>query len=390
MLRTIRHLALPLVSGLMVSAASAPLAAQSATLLQLQAGAQLGDRFKADSGGGFVAYGLVKDAGSTSACASQIPAMGAGTRFMWYPCRGSVRFGRVPAGQTNWDDANMHDFSFAGGDQVVAKGLGSFAYGEQVTVSGTVGVGFGYDVTVSGTAGFAAGANNKCSGFACVAIGFTNNAAGEGSVAIGYRNSATGNYTMALGYRASNNGHKGTFAWGDFSTTDSVRNQADNEFRIRAAGGVKLRTGPKSNDAPGVNGNTGCDLPSGSGSWSCASSRYVKENVAEVDGQDVLEKLHTIPVTTWNYIAEGKQVRHMGPFAQDFYSAFQLGTDSASIGMIDINGVNLAAIKALEERTAELKSAQAALEAKSHRLDLLEARLARLEKLSGGTSNERK
>jgi len=49
--------------------------------------------------------------------------------------------------------------------------------------------------------------------------------------------------------------------------------------------------------------------------------------------------------------------------------------------MIDINGVNLAAIKALEQRTAELQAAQAALEAKSERLDQLEARVARLEKL---------
>jgi hypothetical protein len=88
-----------------------------------------------------------------------------------------------------------------------------------------------------------------------------------------------------------------------------------------------------------------------------------------------------MPVTTWNYIAEGKDVRHMGPFAQDFYAAFQLGTDSTSIGMIDINGVNLAAVKALAERTAELKAAQAALDEKVRRIDELEERVARLERV---------
>jgi hypothetical protein len=225
---------------------------------------------------------------------------------------------------------------------------------------------------------------------ACVAIGWGNNADGEGAVAIGYRNTANGYHAVALGHRASSNGHAGTFTFGDWSTTDSVRNQADNEFRVRAKGGIALRTSDKSNDAPGVNGNTGCDLPSGSGSWSCASSRYVKENVADVDGDDVLTKVRDIPVTTWNYIAEGKQVRHMGPFAQDFYAAFGLGTDSASIGMIDINGVNLAAIKALEERTVALKAAQTALEAKSQRLDQLEERVARLEKLLGKQSHNRR
>jgi hypothetical protein len=381
MLRTIRHFVLPLVSIVTLSTAAAPLAAQSATLLQLQAGNQLGDRFKADSAGGFVAFGYVRDVGNSTGCASQIPATGAGTRFMWFPCRGSVRFGRVPNGGINWDDANMDDFTFAGGNQVTASGYGAFAYGDQVLVSSTVGVGFGSAVTVSGTAGFSAGASNKCTGFACTAIGFTNHAGGQGSVALGYRTSAAGDYTVALGYRASSSTHSGTFVWGDESTTDSVRNQADNEFRIRAAGGIALRTTKFANTAPGVGGATGCDLPAGSGSWSCASSRYVKENFADVDGEDVLSKVSAMPVTTWNYIAEGKQVRHMGPVAQDFYAAFGLGTDSASVGMIDINGVSLAAIKALEERTAELKAAQAALEAKSQRLDQLEERVARLEKL---------
>jgi len=167
---------------------------------------------------------------------------------------------------------------------------------------------------------------------------------------------------------------------GDQSTTDSVRNQANNEFRVRAAGGIKLRTSTAANAAPGTAGNTGCDLPAGSGSWSCASSRDVKENVDEVDGEGVLAKLHDVPVTTWNYITEGREVRHMGPFAQDFYAAFELGTDSTSIGMIDINGVNLAAIKALEQRTSELRAAQAALDERTRRLEHMEHRVAQLEK----------
>jgi len=372
--RTIRNFALPLVTGLTVSAA-APLAAQSATLLQLQAGSQLGDRFRVDSTGGFAAFG------SMGNCSPVAPA-GAGMRLVWSPCKGAFRAGQVDvASPTDWDDANIGYFSWAGGHQTIASGTPSFAFGDQVKVTSIAGVGFGSTVTVTGVAGFSAGASNKCTGFGCVAVGAFNNAGGQGSVALGYRVFASADYAFALGHRASNHGYSGTFVWGDASTTDSVRNQAKNEFRVRAAGGIALRTSMNASNAPGVNGNTGCDLPAGSGSWSCASSRYVKENVADVDGEDVLTKVRDIPVTTWNYIAEGKQVRHMGPFAQDFYAAFGLGTDSASIGMIDINGVNLAAIKALEQRTAELQAAQAALEAKSERLDQLEARVARLEKL---------
>src|SRR4051812_39385222 len=145
--------------------------AQSATLLQLRSGAVLGDRFRVDSSGAFVAYGFVRDVLSGTGCAAQIPATGASTRFEWHPCRGSLRFGRAPVGvgSTTWDDNNMNDFTFAGGDQVIASGQLSFAFGNQVTASNTVSVGFGSAVTVSGVPGFSAGAQNVCSGFACTA-----------------------------------------------------------------------------------------------------------------------------------------------------------------------------------------------------------------------------
>jgi hypothetical protein len=41
-----------------------------------------------------------------------------------------------------------------------------------------------------------------------------------------------------------------------------------------------------------------------------------------VNGNDVLSKLRGMDVSTWNYIAEGNQVRHMGPMAEDFFKAF--------------------------------------------------------------------
>ena len=77
---------------------------------------------------------------------------------------------------------------------------------------------------------------------------------------------------------------------------------------------------------------------------------------------------------------EGKEVRHMGPSSQDFCLAFGLGTDSTSIGMIDINGVNLAAIKALEQRTSELRVALTALDDRARRLEHLEQWVTQLEK----------
>jgi len=354
--------------------AAAPAHAQSGVLLKLRAGSPLGERFRVDSSGAFVAYGFVRDVGNTTGCAAQLPATGAGTRFMWDPCRGSVRWGRVPTAQTNWDDANMDDFTFAGGNQVVASGYGAFAYGDQVTVSSTVGVGFGSAVTVSGTAGFSSGASNVCSGFACTAIGYTVRAGGQGSVALGYRTTANNDYSVAIGYRASNNTHTGTMAMGDESTTDSVRNQADNEFRIRYNGGIRLRVSTAANgNTPGAGGNVGCDLTVAVPTWTCASSRTVKENFRAVSGEDVLLRIRAIPVSTWNMIGADQQIRHMGPVAEDFYQGFGLGLGPTTIGLGDIDGVNFAAVKALEARTADLQNQ---LNDRTARVQALEAELA--------------
>ncbi|HYR07066.1 MAG TPA: hypothetical protein VEQ60_04845, partial [Longimicrobium sp.] len=88
---------------------------QAPTLLEMQAGNVLSDRFQVDSSGAFTAYGFMRDVGNTTGCAAQLMASGTGTRFMWIPCRGSVRFGRAPIGlgATSWDDSNMDDFTFA-------------------------------------------------------------------------------------------------------------------------------------------------------------------------------------------------------------------------------------------------------------------------------------
>ena len=52
-------------------------------------------------------------------------------------------------------------------------------------------------------------------------------------------------------------------------------------------------------------------------------------------------------MSTWNYISEGREVRHIGPMAEDFYKQFGLGTGSTSIGVQDLAAVSLAAVKAL-------------------------------------------
>jgi hypothetical protein len=76
----------------------------------------------------------------------------------------------------------------------------------------------------------------------------------------------------------------------------------------------------------------------------------------------------------------------MGPFAEDFFAAFGLGTDTRAIGLLDIDGVNFAAVKALEARTAELQARtaevaqlRAELSATQRRLDQLEAAVRQMQ-----------
>ncbi len=81
-------------------------------------------------------------------------------------------------------------------------------------------------------------------------------------------------------------------------------------------------------------------------------------------------------------------MRHLGPMAEDFYGAFKLGTGNTSIGVQDLAGVSLAAVKALDERTAELQARTEAnplqqktaeVEQLRTQLNTLEQRLAALE-----------
>jgi hypothetical protein len=82
----------------------------------------------------------------------------------------------------------------------------------------------------------------------------------------------------------------------------------------------------------------------------CVSDRNVKRDIEPVDEQSVLEAVVRMPVSTWSYKSDDPSVRHMGPMAQDFKTAFGLGDTDKAYHPIDAHGVTLAAIQALYER----------------------------------------
>ena len=353
------------LAALAFTAAASPAFAQQADLLlQLRSGSPSGDRFRVDSAGGVAALGQLG--------IGTILASGQGSRMLWYPFRSSFRAGAVNS--TEWDDASQGFYSWAGGNSTIASSFATFAFGDQTVASGTAAVALGSTTQATGTASFAMGASSRALGFGSTAIGFTNTASGQGSVAIGYRVTSDADGAVALGSRASSNGFTGTFVFGDLSTTDSVEASANNQFAVRAAGGVRLFTNATL--------TTGVSLNAGGSSWNVVSDRNRKEAFLGVDGEDILARVRSIPVTTWRYRDEADRwTRHIGPMAQDWNRAFSFNADPLTINMSDFDGVNFAAVQALEARTAELRATQAELAAKFQRIEDLEARLARLEAL---------
>lgn len=325
------------------------------------------DKFRFDQAGGFVALGNLGY--------GIIPATGEGVRLMWHPYKGSMRVGGAStAGE--FDENNIGFYSFAGGNRTIANDFASFAFGDQVTVTGTSAVGFGGNNTVNGNNGFSSGSQNSCSGFVCTAIGFTAVANGQGAFALGYQTTASADYSFALGRYASTNNFAGAFVWGDASTTDPVLANAANQFTVRARGGIRLRTSTATGSNVGVNANTGCDIPGNSGVMSCASSRLVKENYFPLDRQDVLAKIRRLPVMQWSYIGDASGERHIGPFAEDFQSAFRLSPTDKSIGAQDLSGVALIGVQALADRAASLQSENDKMKT---RIESLEDQLKRQE-----------
>ena len=108
------------------------------------------------------------------------------------------------------------------------------------------------------------------------------------------------------------------------------------------------------------------------------SSRAKKANFTDVDANDILNKVINLDISAWNYIADPKAARHIGPVAEDFYAAFELGSEPTGISPVDTAGVTFASIQALHSKVVELNARIEELETANKRIADLEATLAHL------------
>ncbi len=254
-------------------------------------------------------------------------------------------------------EANLAEARYA----VVAGGYGNAASARYSVVGG------GQSNSATGTEAFVGGgrSNSATSSMAFVGGGLSNSATGFYSfVGGGYSNEATGtsstvpggfdcaangNYSFAAGYKAVAS-NSGCFVWSDGSTSSALTCSTNNQAKLRTAGGVYWYT----NSAM----TNGVMLSAGSQTWSSIScTRDSKENIEDVDIAAVLEALEDVDVYTWRWRDEDPSIRHMGPFADDFYTAFGLGAGEGQLTTVDADGVALAAIKALHAENQELREA---------------------------------
>ncbi|MBE0644180.1 MAG: tail fiber domain-containing protein [Bacteroidetes bacterium] len=183
-----------------------------------------------------------------------IPGTGAGTRMMWYPRKGAFRAGE--AGNTEWDDGNIGDYSIAMGYLPKASGRGSVAIGSGYidpfmslpgpVASGEYAIAIGSMQSVaSGYRSLVLGDANTASGQWAVSLGCRYaRATGNWSTALGFESNASGDYSTSMGSYVETNGKRGSFVIGDASTNfnRTLFSSQDNEMSMRFDGGYRFFT----------------------------------------------------------------------------------------------------------------------------------------------------
>jgi hypothetical protein len=100
------------------------------------------------------------------------------------------------------------------------------------------------------------------------------------------------------------------------------------------------------------NGN-GAYLTAG-GTWTSTSSIEFKDDFTNLDKTEILHKISSLNISRWHYKGTDNEY-HIGPIAEEFYKAFNVGIDDKHISTIDPSGVALAGIQQLIKENEEFK-----------------------------------
>ena len=116
------------------------------------------------------------------------------------------------------------------------------------------------------------------------------------------------------------------------------------------------------------------------------SDRNSKQDISEINTHMILEKLVNLPISEWSY-KDDPNSRHIGPMAQDFYQAFELGHTNKGIATLDSSGVAIAAIQALAAQNQTLLTNYQKLKVDSDsQIEVLKSELGKLKDLINQTT----
>ncbi len=231
---------------------------------------------------------------------------------------------------------------------------------------------------------------NTASGYAAL----SNNTTGNNNTAIGYNAlhaNQTGNSNTAMGVAAllNNKGDNNT-AIGE--TAFNINTTGSNNTAVGL--GANVASGDLTNaTAIGYNavvsasntiqlGDNNITAIYAKVTITHSSDSTKKENFLKVNGEKVLEKFRKFRLTSWNFKGDNPLTqRHYGIMAQDFYSAFghdAMGTigNDTTVNELDLNGINIIAIQALENGTKKRASRISELEKQNAELEMKNAAIA--------------
>jgi len=277
----------------------------------------------------------------------------------------------------------------------VGGGGTNLSAGDYATISG----GF-QNVAGDNEAAVGGGAFNTALGFSSVIGGGGVNSA-EGLYATvpgGFANLAQGSYSFAAGLSARAN-HARAFVWSGYD--NAAPSFQPSRLHVLGTNGLSVDYSTQRPDGGGgkwvvIGGEI--DFPgtviqayngaylSEAGVWQDVSDKNRKTDFAPINPREVLDQVLALPVQEWRYTNEVAGVRHIGPTAQDFHAAFEVGTDDKTIGAVDANGVALAAIQGLNQKlTKDLKAKDAEIgELKQNVAELRELVVRLNERWNGG------
>ena len=197
------------------------------------------------------------------------------------------------------------------------------------------------------------GVNNTISGIDSFIVASTGCSITSSNTAIigsaGNTNITNSSNSVSFGGAITLTNATGSFVFND--STGALSVTTPYTFTAKASNGVTFYSDSGA--------TVGVTLASGASSWSSVSDRNKKENIKEINYDEILNNIRNIPIYNYNYIGNNSKNPNnicIGPMAQDWNKQFKHNDAPLTISTQDFDGVQLACIKSLIKKIDELES----------------------------------